>query len=164
MFDLSSIKSTNTEDTLLPDAKYNVVCSDAVLKDTKAGTGQYIAATFTIKTGEHKGRQIREIFNVENPNPMAVKIGMAGIRGLFESSNYAGNYKFETPNDAAVEMFGLLVGVETKTQESKDPEFGPQVRVKKYFKLTGGTSATTTPATTQASPSTAPQQTDEIPF
>lgn len=162
MFDLSSVKSTNVEETPIPDGKYFVVCSDAVLKDTKAGTGQYIAVTFTIKTGEHKGKQIRELFNVENPNPMAVKIGRAAIKGFFENSSYVGDYKFETPNDAVVEMFGLSVGVETKLQESKDPEYGPQVRVKKYLKPGSGT--TTTPATTPASPSTAPEATDEILF
>lgn len=144
MFDLSKVTAASTEQTLLPDGKYTVVCSDAALKDTKAGTGQYIAATFTIKSGEQKGRQIFENFNVENPNPMAVKIGREGIKAFFENSTYTGDFRFETPNDAVVEMFGLIVGIETKVQESKNPEFGPSVRVKKYYKPTpaGTTSAT----------------------
>lgn len=162
MFDLSSVKTTAAEDTLLPDGKYTVVCSDAVLKDTKAGNGQYIAATFTIKGGTHKGQQIRENYNVENPNPTAVKIGKELMKSFFENSSYSGNFRFETPNDAVVEMFGLIVNVETKTQESKNPEFGPSVRIKKYFKTT---SAATTQATSQVNQKTAsaPEE-DELAF
>lgn len=164
MFDLSSVKSTPSPDALIPDGKYTVVCSDAVLKDTKAGNGQYIAVTFTIKTGTYKGQQIRENFNVENLNPTAVKIGREGIKNFFENSSYTGNYKFETPNDAAVEMFGLLVGVETKTQESKDPAFGPSVRVKKYFNPTTAGKLTQSSVATPASRLSAPPVDDEIAF
>ena len=161
MFDLSAVKPQEEPGTI-PDGKYMVVCSDAVLKDTKAGTGKVIVAKFKIKTGVMRGQEITEFYNVENPNPTAVKIGKEGLVNFFKNSNYSGDYKWETPNDAAVEMFGLTVGVVAQTKPSTNPEYGPRTSVKRYFDVSSEAAAI--PAKPASPASVAPAPEDDIGF
>lgn len=132
MFDLTNAKSNNFEN--LPDGKYAVACTDAVMKDTKDATGEYIKATFTIVNGEHKDRKIYTNFNVKNKNPKASEIGMGQLKSFLENSNYKGEFKFETPNDVPVAMCGLIVGVKTKTKT--DPTYGDKTEVSYFYKPT----------------------------
>jgi Protein of unknown function (DUF669) len=153
MFDLSSIEpaKSDAEKAPVPDGKYTVVCSDALLKDTNAGTGQYIMATFTIKAGTHKGEKITQFFNVANQNPVATRIGKEELINFLRSSTYSGDYKFESFEDAAVEMCGLLVGVSTKTEPPKG-EYGPRAKIKKFYPIAAaaGTPIPTAPAASDA--------------
>ena len=58
----------------LPAGKYTCIISDSEMKETKAGTGQYLQCTLQIVDGQHKGRQTWARFNLVNPNATAVEI------------------------------------------------------------------------------------------
>lgn len=65
---------------LIPAADYNLRAVDIELKDTNAGTGKYFSVQFEVVDGQYAGRKIFEIFNVKNPNPTAVEIGLKSIK------------------------------------------------------------------------------------
>jgi hypothetical protein len=44
------------------------------MKDTKAGTGQYLQLTFDVVGGQHEGRKLWSRLNLVNPNATAVQI------------------------------------------------------------------------------------------
>jgi hypothetical protein len=44
------------------------------MKDTKAGTGQYLQLTFSVTGGQHDGRKLWSRLNLVNPNQTAVGI------------------------------------------------------------------------------------------
>jgi hypothetical protein len=56
-----------------------------VLKDTKSGTGHYIALTMEIIDGSYSGRKIWDNLNVKNANPTAEKIAQASLTRYFQS-------------------------------------------------------------------------------
>ena len=58
----------------LPAGDYTALISDSEMKETKAGTGQYLQCTLQIIDGSHKGRQTWARFNLVNPNATAVEI------------------------------------------------------------------------------------------
>lgn len=59
---------------LIPPGDYDAIIEGADLKDTRAGTGAFLALTFQIISGELKGRKIWENLNIDNPNSTAVAI------------------------------------------------------------------------------------------
>lgn len=130
MFDLTSAKTSEFEN--LPDGKYTCFVTDAVMKDTKDGTGEYIKTTLTVKSGAYEGRKIFTNFNVKNKNEKAVEIGMGQIKSLFQNSDYKGELKFNNANEVPVALCGLCVGVKTKTK--KDETYGDKVEVSYFFK------------------------------
>ena len=54
----------------LPEGYYNVIAIDSEIRDTKAGTGNYLQFKFEVLDGQHKGRYIWDRFNLRNPSPM----------------------------------------------------------------------------------------------
>jgi hypothetical protein len=69
----------------LPRGDYTAMITDSVLKETKAGTGQYIALTMEIIDGSYSGRKIWDNLNVKNANPTAEKIAQASLTRYFQS-------------------------------------------------------------------------------
>jgi len=69
----------------LPRGDYTAMITDSILKETKAGTGHYIALTMEIIDGAFSGRKIWDNLNVKNQNPTAEKIAHASLTQYFES-------------------------------------------------------------------------------
>lgn len=86
-FDLTGVESSTMDYQPLPTGIYKLVIDEAELKDTKAGTGQYINVRYEVVSGDWKGRKLWNMFNVKNPNPQAVEIGMQQLRSMIELSN-----------------------------------------------------------------------------
>jgi len=66
----------------LPAGWYDVIISEAVLKYTKAGNGQYIAVKYEITGSNYAGRCVFGNLNIRNPNPKAEEIGNQQLREL----------------------------------------------------------------------------------
>jgi len=60
----------------IPAGWYEVSINSAELKDTKAGTGEYIAMRYDVLGPAHQGRVIFGNLNIRNPNPKAQDIGI----------------------------------------------------------------------------------------
>ena len=59
----------------LPAGWYNATIGGAEIKQTKAGTGEYIAIRYDITGPTHQGRVIFGNLNIKNANPQAESIG-----------------------------------------------------------------------------------------
>lgn len=80
-------KSTGFEP--LPAGWYDATIQGAELKNTKAGTGQYIAVKYAITGPTHQGRVIFGNLNIKNPNPKAEEIGRSQLGELMRSIGLA---------------------------------------------------------------------------
>jgi len=76
-------QSYNTSDipkdesfSLIPDGWYEVSINSADLRDTKAGTGQYVALRYDILGPSHEGRVVFGNLNIRNPNAVAQEVGI----------------------------------------------------------------------------------------
>lgn len=66
----------------LPPGRYEVIITRSDIKDTKAGTGQYIELEMQVIDGEHSGRRLWERLNVSNPNKQAEDIAKAALGAI----------------------------------------------------------------------------------
>lgn len=69
----------------LPPGDYPAIVSQTDMKDTKAGTGQYIELTIQVIDGEFSGRRIWERLNVINPSEQTVQIARAQLNQLAQA-------------------------------------------------------------------------------
>ena len=73
-----NFKSENVEPQqsfdALPPGRYEAIISASEMKDTKAGTGQYLQLTFDVVGGQYEGRKLWSRLNLVNPNATAVQI------------------------------------------------------------------------------------------
>lgn len=90
-FDATKIEVNDNDFSPLAPGKYNVIISDASVKQTKSGTGQYLSIQFTVTGEQGRDRRVWTNLNLVNPNPVAVEIAQkdlanictaAGIKGL----------------------------------------------------------------------------------
>lgn len=77
-------QSTNNYEPL-PAGWYTAVVNGAEIKNTKAGTGQYIAVRYDITGPTHQGRVVFGNLNIKNPNPKAEEIGRQQLGELMRA-------------------------------------------------------------------------------
>lgn len=85
--DLTGVESQSFGN--LPAGRYVVSVNEAELKETKAGSGQYLALKFKVMDGEHEGRVLFSNYNVKNSNAKAQEIGLQQLKNLVEASGRA---------------------------------------------------------------------------
>jgi hypothetical protein len=73
----------------LPAGWYTAVVNGAEIKNTKAGTGQYIAVRYDITGPNHQGRVVFGNLNIKNPNPKAEEIGRQQLGELMRAIGLA---------------------------------------------------------------------------
>jgi len=66
----------------LPTGTYTAVISASEERKTQSGNGSYLRLTLQIVDGEHKGRQLFENLNLDNPNPQAVEIAQQTLSSI----------------------------------------------------------------------------------
>ena len=122
-------------------------CS-AEIKDTKAGTGQYIAIRYNITGPTHEGRVIFGNINFRNPNPKAQEIGIQQLGDIMRGIGLA-----------SLEDTDQLVGgqLEIKVKISP-PNNGYEASndVSGFKALKGGSAPMAVPAQTASSTAAAP--------
>ena len=69
----------------LPQGKYNAMIIESTVKDTKAGTGQYLELVCQVLDGAHVNRKIWHRLNIVNPNPVAENIGRKDLAVLMSN-------------------------------------------------------------------------------
>ena len=99
-FDASTIEPS--EFAVIPAGRYDAEIVDSEMCDNAAGTGSYLKLAFQIAHGEHKGRQLFERLNLNNPNETAVKIARAKLAAICRAVGIM------TPKDST-ELHGRLL-------------------------------------------------------
>ena len=73
----------------IPAGWYTCTIGSAEIKDTKAGTGQYIAIRYNVTGPTHEGRVIFGNINFRNPNPKAQEIGIQQLGDIMRGIGLA---------------------------------------------------------------------------
>ena len=73
----------------IPAGWYEVSINSTQLKQTKAGTGEYIALRYKLLGPAHQGRVIVGMLNIRNPNPKTQDIGIQQLGELMRAIGLA---------------------------------------------------------------------------
>ncbi len=135
--DLSDVPSSG----VLTEGEYQVYVDEAMVKETKDRTGEYI----NIKFKTTKGETLYHMFNIKNKNAMAVEIGLKQLKSFLVC---AGTQNFKLTS--ASELCGMQAIAVVKI---KRDEYGEK-NVISYFKKLADTT-----------PKQAPEfKSEDIPF
>lgn len=107
----------------IPAGWYSVTVTGAEVKETKAGTGQYIAVRYDVTGPTHEGRVIFGNLNIRNPNPKAEEIGRQQLGDLMRAIGLAS----VTDTD---QLIGGRCQIKVAIQKSE--EYGDKNEVKGY--------------------------------
>lgn len=113
MLDLTNVEEVSFD--LLPTGEYPVRVVEAEIKDTKAGTGQYINVQLEVIGDSYTGRKLFHAFNIKNPNAKAVQIGLGQLKSMLTKAN-SKKLKLDSPNDLLNLEFVAVV----KIQKGRD--------------------------------------------
>ena len=122
--DLTEVKTGGFE--LLPEGSYLLVADEAVVKQTKSGTGEYVSVSFKVVGGHYAGRTIFHMFNIKNENPKAVEIGLQQLKTFLKCAG-----KSDTVLSSVTDLLGLKSGAVVKIRV--DAQYGDK-NVISYFK------------------------------
>lgn len=123
----------------LPAGWYTTTIADAELKDTKAGTGQYIKIRYDVTGPTHEGRVVFGNLNIRNANPKAEEIGQKQLGQLMTAIGL-------TELSDTDQLIGAPVSVKLAIRKSE--EYGDSNDVKAW-KAAGNAAPKPAPAQTQ---------------
>tara|TARA_R110000772_G_scaffold13110_4_gene39159 strand:+ start:521 stop:1000 length:480 start_codon:yes stop_codon:yes gene_type:complete len=116
----------------LPAGWYTATIAGCEMKQTKSGTGSYLAVRYDITGPTHQGRVIFSNLNITNANPKAEEIGRQQLRQLMEAIGLA----------KLADTDQLVNGnVKIKLKIEKSEEYGDKNQVSAFAKPEGGSSA-----------------------
>jgi len=69
----------------LPEGEYVCMFTESEVKDTKAGTGQFIEMKMEVVEGDKAGRTLFERLNIKNPSEKAVEIAYQTLKKICEA-------------------------------------------------------------------------------
>ncbi|MFH1022108.1 MAG: DUF669 domain-containing protein [Planctomycetota bacterium] len=110
-----------TDFEAIPAGKYLAVVSASEMKSTKSGNGSFLELTFQIIEGEYKNRLLWARLNLDNPNPVAVKIARSELSALCRSVGVL------EPKDSC-ELHNLPLVVSVKQKTDADGEVRNEIR------------------------------------
>jgi len=84
-FNANDIPQSENNFEPIPAGWYEVSINTAELKETKAGTGEYIALRYDVLGPAHQGRVIFGNLNIRNPNSKAQDIGIQQLGELMRA-------------------------------------------------------------------------------
>lgn len=119
----------------LPPGQYEVIITKSDIKETKAGTGQYIELEMQVVDGEHSGRRLWERLNVSNPNKQAEDIAKAALGAICMATG-----KLDMEDTEELHDIPFLIGVEI---DRKEPE---RNRIMAYGQASAAPAAKPAPA------------------
>lgn len=119
----------------IPPGWYDVSITGAELRQTKSGTGQYIAVRYDVTGPTHQGRVVFGNLNIRNSNAQAESIGRQQLGELMRAIGLA---KVEDTD----QLIGAHLQIKVKIRESAG--YDPQNDVA-GFRASGGATAQTAP-------------------
>ena len=90
---------------------YEGIIIDSSIKETKAGTGEYIELVIQVADGVHSGRRLWERLNVSNPNKTAEDIARSQLAMLCQA---VGVTKLTQTEDLHDKLFLMQVDIDRK--------------------------------------------------
>jgi hypothetical protein len=145
-FNVSDLPESSKNFRPMPAGWYPATISEVEIKQTRAGTGEYISVKYIITGPTHQGRGVYGNLNIKNPSPKAEEIGRKRLGQLMRATGLA-----EVENTDQFIGKNLLIKLEERLSE----EYGDDNEVKGFKALAGGsmpTPAASAPASAKAAP------------
>jgi hypothetical protein len=117
----------------LPEGWYTATIDGAELRQTKAGTGDYIALIYTIAGPSHVGRKVWGNLNIRNPNSTAERIGREQLSKLSAAIGLK-----SMPQDTD-QLIGFQCQIRITIRKSE--QYGDGNEVKDWKAASGGSAA-----------------------
>ena len=138
-FNVDELPQGNGNFEPLPSGWYTGTISQAELKATKAGNGQYIKLRYDITGPTHQGRVVFGNLNIKNANPKAEEIGRQQLGDIMRAIGLAK----VTDTD---QLIGGQIGI--KLEVKQDAQYGASNEVKGFKSVSGSAApaAAVTPA------------------
>ena len=114
----------------LPAGWYTASITAAELKNTKAGTGQYIAIRYDIIGPSHQGRIVFGNLNIRNPNATAEGIGRQQLGEIMRAIGIA---KVQDTDELIGGQLSIKIAIKVSEQ------YGDQNEVKAFKAIAGST-------------------------
>ena len=130
----------------LPAGWYTCTISQAELKDTKAGNGQYIKLRYDITGPSHQGRVVFGNLNIKNANPKAEEIGRQQLGEIMRAIGLA-----------KVADTDQLIGgqISIKLDIKQDAQYGASNEVRGFKSVSGSVAPSVIAAPASAPAATA---------
>lgn len=127
-FDVNELPQGTGNFEPLPAGWYTVTISQAELKTTKAGNGQFINLRYDVTGPTHKGRVVFGKLNIRNPNQKAEEIGRQQLGDIMRAIGLA-----------KVTDTDQLIGgnLSIKLEVKQDDQFGAGNEVKSFKSVSG---------------------------
>ena len=119
-FDATTVEGS-TEYPLLPSGRYSAALTHSEMKATRSNNGAYLELVFEIIEGECKGRKVWARLNLDNPNPLAVKIARSELSALCRAVGVL------TPKDST-ELHDLPLLITVKQKTGKDGSIRNEIK------------------------------------
>ena len=144
-FEVSALPQGNSGNfDPLPPGWYSATMSAAEIKDTKTGTGQYIALRYDITGPTHQGRVVFGNLNIRNQSPKAEEIGRQQLGDICRAIGLA-----KVGDTDQLIGHSLMI----KLDIEKSPQYGDKNQVKGFKAISGGAPPR---AVTASAPAAAP--------
>ena len=145
-FDVSDMPKSSKDFSPLPAGWYSATISEAEIKQTKAGTGEYISVKYSITGPTHEGRGVYGNLNIKNPSPKAEEIGRQHLGEIMRATGLA-------RIDNTDQLIGKSLSIKLEVKLSE--EYGDGNEVKGFKAVAGGsmpTPSASAPAPAKAAP------------
>jgi hypothetical protein len=127
-FNVNELPQGNGNFEPLPAGWYTVTISQAELKPTKAGNGQYIKLRYDVTGPSHQGRVVFGNLNIKNANPKAEEIGRQQLGDIMRAIGLAK----VTDTD---QLIGGQIAIKLEVKE--DAQYGASNEVKAFKSVSG---------------------------
>ena len=112
--DLTWFNAAETGRTAVPPGQYEVVIIESEERQTKAGTGSYLAFTLEIINGPQKGGKLWANVNMRNPSAMAVTIGQKELSSICRATG-----KMAPKDSSELHDLPILVTVDVEGERNR---------------------------------------------
>ena len=129
-FNVDSLPVSESSYDPIPAGWYTANIKNAEIRQTKNGTGQYIAVRYDIEGPSHSGRVIFGNINIKNANPKAEEIGRQQLGEVMRAIGLS------VVRDTDQLIGGML---QIKVDISHQDGYEPRNEVRGYKSITGGT-------------------------
>ena len=138
-FDINELPVGDNNYEPIPEGWYNVRITEATIKATKKGDGQYISVRYDIIGPAHQGRVVFGTINIKNASPKAEEIGRQALGNLMRAIGLT----------RVTDTDQLINGeLQIKLAIKKDEQYGDKNEIKAYKANVGGALPQATAPTT----------------
>lgn len=137
-FDATTVDPA-TEFKPLPDGEYKVAITESELKENSKKNGTFLQCKLQVLDGEHKGRTLFEILNLNHPNGQAVEIAKKTLSAICHATGV-----MQPKDSSELHNRPMVAKVAVEPRKDKPGEYSNRVKAYKSLKEATSTVAPTT--------------------